>query len=152
MNTSQLPPRHTGCAAAGGATAGPSSNPSGCPAEIVPTVDAHRRLAGAVHRRRHARPGTGSDRAREPTPTWSGGHDIELLSVAPELQGIVPNSRQTLTSMALPAERTRFYARLRTRRIANGLVEFVRDGLPTAAREPSWWKTSSMPTRPTGSS
>jgi tetratricopeptide (TPR) repeat protein len=40
------------------------------------------------------------------------------------------NSRETLTSMAIPKERTRFYARLRTKRISNGLVEFVRDGLP----------------------
>jgi tetratricopeptide (TPR) repeat protein len=56
-------------------------------------------------------------------------HDIELLSVAPELGAIVPNSRETLTSMAIPAERTRFYARLRTRRIANGLVEFIQGAL-----------------------
>jgi len=52
-------------------------------------------------------------------------YDIELLSAAPELSDIVPNSRETLTSMAIPAERTRFYARLRTLRIANGLVEFL---------------------------
>ena len=32
--------------------------------------------------------------------------------------------------MALPAERTRYYARLRTKRIANGLAELVRDTLP----------------------
>ena len=32
--------------------------------------------------------------------------------------------------MAIPDERTRFYARLRTRRISNGLVEFFRDSLP----------------------
>ena len=42
----------------------------------------------------------------------------------------MPNSRETLTSMALPKERTRFYAMLRTRRISNGVVEFVRDALP----------------------
>ncbi|MCM2424660.1 tetratricopeptide repeat protein [Streptomyces sp. RKAG337] len=56
-------------------------------------------------------------------------YDIELLSAAPDLRSVVPNSRETLTSMALPAERTRYYARLRTTRISNGLVEFVRDGL-----------------------
>ncbi|MEU3464266.1 tetratricopeptide repeat protein [Streptomyces sp. NPDC006733] len=56
-------------------------------------------------------------------------YDIELLSAAPDLRELVPNSRETLTSMALPAERTRYYARLRTTRISNGLVEFVRDGL-----------------------
>ena len=57
-------------------------------------------------------------------------HDIELLSIAPELGAVVPSSRQTLTSMAIPKERTRFYAMLRTRRISNGVVEFVRDALP----------------------
>lgn len=63
-------------------------------------------------------------------PDLAVRHDIELLSVAPELRDVLPNSRQTLTSMALPAERTRFYARLRTFRTAHGLVEFFRDGLP----------------------
>jgi tetratricopeptide (TPR) repeat protein len=57
-------------------------------------------------------------------------YDIELLSAAPELSAIVPDSRATLTSMAIPGERTRFYARLRTKRIANGLVEFLQGALP----------------------
>ena len=52
-------------------------------------------------------------------------HDIEILTVAPELTGTVPASRETLTSLAAPRERTRFYARLRTLRIAHGLVEFL---------------------------
>ena len=52
-------------------------------------------------------------------------HDIEILTVAPELTGTVPASRETLTSLASPRERTRFYARLRTLRIAHGLVEFL---------------------------
>ncbi len=63
-------------------------------------------------------------------PELAVRHDIELLSVAPELRDVLSNSRQTLTSMALPAERTRFYARLRTFRTAHGLVEFFRDGVP----------------------
>jgi tetratricopeptide (TPR) repeat protein len=99
------------------------------PQEIVPTVDAHRRLRGPYT--------AGGTMARalapavlESDPDLVRRYDIELLSVAPDLSPIVPNSRQTLTSMAIPMERTRFYARLRTRRIANGLVEFVRDSLP----------------------
>jgi tetratricopeptide (TPR) repeat protein len=56
-------------------------------------------------------------------------YDIELLSAAPDLAAVIPSSRETLTSMAIPAERTRFYALLRTRRIANGLVEFVTGAL-----------------------
>ncbi|MDP9074812.1 MAG: tetratricopeptide repeat protein [Actinomycetota bacterium] len=101
----------------------------GLPAEIVPTTDAHRRLRGP-----YTAAGTVA-RALVPAvlarrPDLVEGHEIELLSAAPELSAIVPNSKQTLTSMAIPKERTRFYARLRTRRIANGLVEFVRDALP----------------------
>ena len=99
------------------------------PPGLVPTVDAHRRLRGPYT--------AGGSIARalapaaiETDPEVVRRYDIELLSVAPELSPIVPNSRQTLTSMAIPTERARFSARMRTRRIANGLVEFVRDNLP----------------------
>jgi tetratricopeptide (TPR) repeat protein len=99
------------------------------PIEVVPTVDAHRRLRGP-----YTAAGT-IVRALVPAlvdsyPDVIRRHDIELLSVAPELSAIIESSRETLTSMAIPKERTRFYARLRTRRISNGLVEFVRDTLP----------------------
>ncbi|GGW32256.1 hypothetical protein GCM10010503_05030 [Streptomyces lucensis JCM 4490] len=98
------------------------------PPALLPTVDCHRRLRGP-----YTAAGTIA-RALVPdvlavAPDLVRRHDIELLSAAPELAALVPNSRETLTSMALPAERTRFYALLRTRRIANGLVEFVRDAL-----------------------
>ncbi|MFF8774474.1 tetratricopeptide repeat protein [Kitasatospora sp. NPDC015120] len=52
-------------------------------------------------------------------------HDIELLSTTPELRALVPATRETLTSLAVPRERTRFYSALRTLRIAHGLVEFL---------------------------
>ncbi|WNV85085.1 tetratricopeptide repeat protein [Umezawaea sp. Da 62-37] len=52
-------------------------------------------------------------------------HQIELLSVAPELRGELSAPRETLTSLAIPAERTRFYAGVRTERLGHGLVEFV---------------------------
>ncbi|MFS4094768.1 tetratricopeptide repeat protein [Streptomyces sp. AF1A] len=104
------------------------------PPRLLPPVDAHRRLRGP-----YTAAGT-VVRALVPgvlaaAPELVRRHDIELLSVAPELAPVVPNSRETLTSMALPAERTRFYARLRTRRIANGLVEFVRDALPALGHD-----------------
>lgn len=102
----------------------PALLPSGLP------VDAHRRLRG---------PYTAANAVvralvpevlrRDAAPLRR--YDIEVLSVAPELGDQVPNSRETLTSMALPAERTRYYARLRTKRIANGLAEFVRAALPS---------------------
>jgi tetratricopeptide (TPR) repeat protein len=89
-------------------------------------VDAHRRLRGpftaAGTLARLLVPGTLRRDA-----ALVQRYDIELLSAAPELRTQVPNSRETLTSMAIPAERTRYYARLRTVRIGNGLVEFVRD-------------------------
>jgi tetratricopeptide (TPR) repeat protein len=52
-------------------------------------------------------------------------HEIELLSTSPDLQEVIPATLQTLTSLAIPNERTRFYSRLRTLRLAHGLVEFL---------------------------
>ncbi|WP_431923566.1 tetratricopeptide repeat protein [Micromonospora wenchangensis] len=52
-------------------------------------------------------------------------HQIEILSVAPELRESVPATRETLTSLAVPAERTRFYSRMRTLRHAHGLVDLL---------------------------
>ena len=52
-------------------------------------------------------------------------HDIEVLTVAPELRAVVPNERETLTSAATPEERTRYYPPSRTRRIAHGIVELM---------------------------
>jgi tetratricopeptide (TPR) repeat protein len=61
-------------------------------------------------------------------------HDIEVLSAAPELRDSVPASRETLTSLAVPGERTRFYSRLRTRRIAHGIAELLREYLTDGQR------------------
>src|SRR5689334_17420835 len=46
-------------------------------------------------------------------------HNIEILATTPELRNTVPATRETLTSLAVPEERTRFYSRLRTLRIAH---------------------------------
>jgi tetratricopeptide (TPR) repeat protein len=105
----------------------------GLPPELVAPVDAHQRLRGP-----YTAAGT-VVRALVPdiVPVEAEiirRYDIEILSVAPELSAIVPGSRETLTSMAIPKERTRFYAPLRTRRISNGLVELIRDSLPNRAR------------------
>ena len=66
-------------------------------------------------------------------PELAARYDIEVLSVAPELGPVLPCSRETLTSLAIPAERTRFYARLRTQRISHGLVELLTGALPVGA-------------------
>ncbi|MBL0388420.1 tetratricopeptide repeat protein [Tumebacillus sp. ITR2] len=53
-------------------------------------------------------------------------HVVEILSLAPELRAVVPTSRETLTSIAIPEERTRFYARARTLRLTNGVIELLK--------------------------
>ncbi|WP_165396328.1 tetratricopeptide repeat protein [Streptomyces sp. F001] len=50
---------------------------------------------------------------------------MEILAVAPELRTIVPCSRETLTALAGPDERTRFYPKARTTQLAHGLTEFL---------------------------
>lgn len=100
------------------------------PARLVTDIDAHQRLRGP-----YTAAGT-LVRALVPAVVPPEAetirrYDIEVLSVAPELNAVVPGSRETLTSMAIPRERTRFYAPLRTRRIANGLVELIQDSLPS---------------------
>jgi tetratricopeptide (TPR) repeat protein len=99
------------------------------PPPLLPIVDTHRRLRGP-----YTAIGTVL-RALVPDalvtmPELVYAHDVEVLSAAPELREVVPTSRETLTSLAVPVERTRFYSRMRTLRIAHGLTEFFRDYLP----------------------
>lgn len=68
-------------------------------------------------------------RILERSPELVHRRDIELLTIAPELSSLIPAEKQTLTSLAVPAERTRFYSRKRTLRIAHGLTELLRDHL-----------------------
>ncbi|WP_371500965.1 tetratricopeptide repeat protein [Kitasatospora sp. NBC_00374] len=92
--------------------------------ELLATVSAHRRLRGP-----YTAVG-GILRAVVPDalvrcPEAVARHDVEILSTAPELRPVVRATRETLTSLAIPKERTRFYSRLRTLRITHGLVEFL---------------------------
>ena len=52
-------------------------------------------------------------------------YGIEILSVAPELEGSIDAAPATLTSLAVPSERTRIYPANRTRRLAHGAVELL---------------------------
>jgi tetratricopeptide (TPR) repeat protein len=52
---------------------------------------------------------------------------IEVVAMAPELAPLVPKPPQTLTNLASPAERTRFYGVARTLRLSHGAVELVLD-------------------------
>ena len=54
-------------------------------------------------------------------------HDVEILTVAPTLAAGVTNERATLTSAARAEERTRFYPRARTRRVAHGLIDLLNE-------------------------
>jgi tetratricopeptide (TPR) repeat protein len=89
-------------------------------------VDGHRRhrgpytAAGAVARAL-------IDEAEQRWPELVRDHDIELVTVAPELGAVISCDRETLTSSAPPEERTRFYPRARTRRVAHGLVDFLNE-------------------------
>lgn len=102
-------------------------------AELLPPVDAHGRLRGPYTAAgtilRALVPGL-----LEHRPELVQRHDIEVLSASPELREVVPATRETLTSLAVPEERTRFYSRLRTLRIAHGLAELIRDSLDDGPR------------------
>ncbi|MFJ3234658.1 tetratricopeptide repeat protein [Streptomyces sp. NPDC086787] len=92
--------------------------------EQLAAVGAHRRLRGPYTAVGTLLRAIVPD-ALERCPEAVARHDVEILSTTPELHALVPASRETLTSLAVPRERTRFYSRVRTLRIANGLVDFL---------------------------
>jgi tetratricopeptide (TPR) repeat protein len=104
------------------------------PPPLLAVTSAHRRLRGPYTAAGTIMRAIAAD-AMERSPALVAAHEIELLSVAPELRDRIPATHETLTSLAVPEERTRFYSRLRTLRIAHGLTEFLRD-YATAIGEP----------------
>jgi tetratricopeptide (TPR) repeat protein len=104
------------------------------PPPLLAVTSAHRRLRGPYTAAGTIVRALAPD-ALERFPALVAAHEIELRCVAPELRDRIPATRETLTSLAVPAERTRFYSRLRTLRIAHGLTEFLRD-YATAIGEP----------------
>ncbi|MDP9862352.1 MULTISPECIES: tetratricopeptide repeat protein [Streptosporangium] len=106
--------------------------------DLPPTLavlDAHRRLrgpytaAGALIRSIAAE-------ALALRPELGPAHNIELLTSTPELAGVVPPAWATLEWSVGEKERTRFYSRLHTLNISNGLAEFLRDYLAAAGGGP----------------
>lgn len=87
-------------------------------------VDCHRLLRGPYT-------GTGTvlralvPEAYRTEPALVRRHAIEILSIAPELRALLGPAPETLTSLAIAEERTRFYPAARTRRLANGVVDFL---------------------------
>lgn len=63
-------------------------------------------------------------------------HLTEILSAAPELRGAIDAAPETLTSLAVPEERTRIYPANRTRRLAHGATEFVAGHAAATGRLP----------------
>lgn len=88
------------------------------------SADCHRQLRGPYT-------GTGSvlralvPRIWERDKELVARHAIEILAAAPELEPVIGPAPETLTSMAPPEERTRWYSHYRTRRIAHGIVDFL---------------------------
>jgi tetratricopeptide (TPR) repeat protein len=60
-------------------------------------------------------------------PELVDGHAVEILSLAPELRASLTVATETLTSLAVPDERTRFYSRMRTLRLTHGLIDFLKN-------------------------
>lgn len=89
------------------------------------TVDCHRTLRGPYT-------GVGSllrqmvPLVHQQVPEHVQAHIVEILSLAPELGSFLATSQQTLTSLAIPDERTRFYSRARTLRLAHGIIDFLK--------------------------
>ncbi|MEV5408659.1 tetratricopeptide repeat protein [Thermopolyspora sp. NPDC052614] len=96
------------------------------PRLLLPPVDADRGAGGPYTL------GAAIARALVPAalrhrPDLVIAHDIELRTVAPDLRDAIPAARRTVADELPPAERILVHASGRTRRIANGLAEFVRD-------------------------
>jgi tetratricopeptide (TPR) repeat protein len=93
---------------------------------LTAAIDANRRLrgpytaAGAIVRQL-------VPQAQDSAADLVRQRGLEILTVAPELRGVIPSTRDTLTSLAIPKERTRFYSPNRTARLSHGLTEFIRD-------------------------
>ena len=102
---------------------------------LLATVSAHRRLRGPYTAVGTLLRGIVPD-ALERCPQAVARHSIEILSTTPELQALVPASKETLTSLAVPKERTRFYSKVRTLRMANGLVDFLSEYLRACGDQP----------------
>ncbi|MFD0637890.1 tetratricopeptide repeat protein [Catenulispora yoronensis] len=90
------------------------------------TVNCHRRLRGPYT-------GVGTmlrtivPQAMSRSPELVAAHLVAILCAAPELEELIGSPPGTLTEHAPPGERTRWYSRLRTRRISHHLVDFLND-------------------------
>ncbi|WNV88303.1 tetratricopeptide repeat protein [Umezawaea sp. Da 62-37] len=92
---------------------------------VLAVVDAHRGLRGPYSAAGALMRAIAVD-AFIRRPELAARHNIEVATVAPELAGAVPPAWATLEWTVADEERTRFYSRLHTLNIANGLAEFLK--------------------------
>ncbi|MDQ4045370.1 MAG: hypothetical protein M3173_07975, partial [Chloroflexota bacterium] len=95
---------------------------------LLASVDAHRRLRGPYSAAGALMRAIFPDLSTR-HPELVERHNIELLTTAPELTGQVPNPWHSLEWTVAESERTRFYSRLHTRSLANGIAELLREYL-----------------------
>ncbi|MEV7807515.1 tetratricopeptide repeat protein [Microbispora sp. NPDC088329] len=95
---------------------------------VLAVLDAHRRLRGPYTAAGTLMRSLVPDALRR-RPETGPAHNIEILTSAPELAHLVPPMWTSLEWTARKGERTRFYSRLHTLNIANGLAELLRDHL-----------------------
>ncbi|MEV7966536.1 tetratricopeptide repeat protein [Sphaerisporangium sp. NPDC088356] len=95
---------------------------------VLAVLDAHRRLRGPYTAVGTLLRSIGPD-VLERCPELGPRHNIEILTSTPELAHVVPAAWTSLEWSAGKGERTRFYSRLHTLNIANGLAELLRDYL-----------------------
>ncbi len=102
---------------------------------VLAVLDAHRRLRGPYTAAGALMRLIVPDALRR-RPELGPAHNIEILTSAPELAHLVPPMWTSLEWTARKGERTRFYSRLHTLNIANGLAELLRDHLRASGGEP----------------
>ncbi|GAA2660334.1 MULTISPECIES: tetratricopeptide repeat protein [Actinosynnema] len=66
-------------------------------------------------------------------PDLAARHNIEVATAAPELAALVPSPWSSMEWTVSTEERTRFYSRLHTLNIANGLADLLRAALDAPA-------------------
>ncbi|MFC6082618.1 tetratricopeptide repeat protein [Sphaerisporangium aureirubrum] len=104
------------------------------PPELA-VVDAHRRLRGPYTATGTLLRAIAPD-LLERAPELGIEHNIEIMTSTPELADAVPRAWTSLEWSARKGERTRFYSRLHTLNIANGLAELLRDYLAALGGAP----------------
>lgn len=102
---------------------------------VLAVLDAHRRLRGPYTAAGSLLRTVGPDLLRR-HPDFGQTHEIEILTVAPELLGPGPGIWRGLEWRVGEQERTRFFSRLHTLNVAHGLAELVRAMVADAQGEP----------------